>query len=255
MKLICKNCGKPIPARNINIHAHTAVCEYCDSVFSFADELTKGAKTAKLRKVQKPDNIIHNETEDGFDMRIPWWVAIGQWGQSMTPLLVVLALLFTGILINAMQGMTSVGLGVVLALAAMVWFIPVAFMINRIRYVLDAETLKVRHYPLFWLPRTIAREDIEGVRLKPFNSIADGKGNPAHYMLFIQLRDERPDVWIDNCAAPVALYLKQVIEEALQADEEIVDADVSPFSEDDDLTEVDEIIHNNDLDHKARLTR
>lgn len=54
MRLVCIECGEPIPASNININALIAVCPTCDSVFHFES----GDNKHKHRKVKAPERMV-----------------------------------------------------------------------------------------------------------------------------------------------------------------------------------------------------
>ena len=61
MKLICPNCGDPIPAGNINMQHLSAVCPTCDTIFQFQPP-TMTTKN-KRRKVKQPQKISLQETD------------------------------------------------------------------------------------------------------------------------------------------------------------------------------------------------
>ncbi len=175
MKLICKNCGTPIPARNVNIQTMTAACEVCDAVFPFTREelLTD---TGKRRKIAPPEDCVVTENENGvtldFNNRRNW--ASLEWIAFFLCLIGVIPMPLGGIMLF---GTSDSFLGLIGLLLLAVGFLSayalLVFLAGRTRLTLDADALTRSYHPFYWPPTRIPRSEIDSLTLDAVEGFAD----------------------------------------------------------------------------------
>lgn len=145
MKLACPACGTPIAAQNINVQTMVAVCEQCDSVFSFDATDTD----RKRRKVRQPARLHLDDTADRLTMRYrrvfnqdEQGFAIGNgFFTVLLPIILILTLAY-----NA-----SIFVSLFFALWMLVsWYGQVALLLNRTSLTMDVDRLSVTCGPLPW---------------------------------------------------------------------------------------------------------
>lgn len=238
MKLLCKNCGAPVPARNVNVQTMTAVCENCDSVFTFdASEL---AGEGKRRKLKRPEAFDVQEDADGLYIDIAW-------RRNRGPLEYFLLAVFVGLgsvtglaasaaLSELAQGFSRGALvGSIMMIGAALFFtyMVVMFLINHTEIRADSDRVTARHYPLFWPGASVAVEDIDHIETEPIDNIPN-----YHYLRIVEPNSTRHT--IDNYQVAQAQYLKHRLERYLFAAPEPLAPDTARLEQADDIIISDE---------------
>lgn len=98
MQIRCTECGRTIPAADINLDLVLAKCSHCDNVFSFADKF--GLPPSDKPTVEQPKGI-HVENW-GTDLTITY-----RWYDHSTWLLVLFCLFWDGVLVAIYSAMIS----------------------------------------------------------------------------------------------------------------------------------------------------
>lgn len=148
----CRRCGAQILAEDANLQTLVARCRRCNEVFSFAEEVGRGAgDPAPRRRVPTPEGM--RVEDDGYRRRISW-----VWFGPAVLFLVLFCvcwdsfLLFWYTMAFAKNGpwlmfvfpLLHVAVGIGLT------YTVVATLLNRTEVVVTPEQLTVRHGPVPW---------------------------------------------------------------------------------------------------------
>lgn len=215
MKLLCKNCGAPVPARNVNVQTMTAVCENCDSVFTF--EASELIEAGKRRKIERPASFDVQENADGLRIHINWRRNLGPLEKVVGAVFAIMGSLLTLVtlsifsdLLNTWQTGEFVAGSILGIIALGLWYLVLMFLVNHSEIRVENDTLSTRHYPLYWPGLTIAAENIERIETEPIENMAN-----YHYLRVVEPNGTRHT--IDNYQVAHAQYLKHRLEHTLFA--------------------------------------
>lgn len=226
MKLICKNCGTPIEAAQINVQTMTAVCNACNAVFPFdhADLISKSDKRRKRDKrteITQPDGVTVDKSDDDLTLRLRLAKLLSpqQWGAIAGLSVTASVLLFaTGATAfsgrpellggSALSGLIVLGLMYILAMS----------ILNTLLITVDDHALHRRHRPLPGRTRTITRDAIDHITVTPVNRQAP---HGEHYVRVVFNTGRTLNLMAIKRDA--ALYVGQQLEQALFPETDVVD--------------------------------
>jgi len=221
MKLLCKNCGAPVPARSINVQTMTAVCENCDSVFTFDPSELVGA--GKRRKIEKPESFDVQEDANSLHIAFIWRQNIGPLERFLLALFMALGSV-TGFAATAglnelAQGFdTGALIGTTLMLAATLFlaYMVLIILFNHTDIHVDDDRLTVRHHPLYWPGMSVPVDNIDRIETESIENLPN-----YHYLRVIEPNGTQRT--IDNFQVAQAQYLKHRMERFIFSEPEAAD--------------------------------
>jgi len=226
-KLKCPNCGAPIPSKNINIQKMVAVCEECDSVFTFddlSDSLQQSnSAIAKVKPIAPPEQATINRTPDSLELKLKWsikteWtlnlVIMGIW------LAVALFIVFMGVLSGAKGILVVGGLGMLLSVLPAYYFATLFANSTHVR-VQDGQ-LHIESRPLYYPghgKKTIALDEIEHIYAEPSryysimnHDITYTRHEDLFYDVVVELTDGKLKRLVEFINYEHSLYIVQEVE-------------------------------------------
>ena len=240
MQLKCKQCGRDIPAEDVNIERLIAKCSACHAVFGFADDVSKtdavGAPPDRRRrrrsKVPLPPRFSVEDT--GLALRIThtWW----------RPLFIFLAffsiawcgflVLWYGVAIGTdapifalLFPMIHVAVGIGLL------YYTAAGFVNRTYIDVDGREVKITHAPLPWPgSKAIPVHTLDQLYVTEHRS---QNRNGVHYSYNLNAIDKSGQKLklVGALSEPdQALYLEQTIEDRLRIEDRPVPGELRAWS-------------------------
>lgn len=128
MKLTCINCGKSIPAQNINIKEQIAVCPHCDTLFHFESN----------RKRKPTERIIVMDSRDELRLIYQYYSR-----KELTQYLsVVMLLAVVAFVLFVAPGIVLTAIGTILGAAV---FLALDYLLNnRLHIIADKRGIRTR---------------------------------------------------------------------------------------------------------------
>lgn len=212
MKLICPNCGTPIPARQVNVQTMTAACIHCDAVFAF-DRDALLAERGKRRKLITPDGFTVDEADERLHIRVQIRRILGPLEWFSIVFFVLGTLVLTPVSVAAFAswstGLESVALLFLSLLAgsfaAFFAYCLAFFAVSHADIDLDDTWLTVSYSPLPWISHRIPAEQIEDFELEQIE-------NSFNYVHLIAVTEDGRRHRLDNYQRHHAEYLKRSLE-------------------------------------------
>lgn len=151
-QISCRACGREIPAQNVNLSTVLAKCDYCNAVFSFAENVGIASRPVSPRgAIEQPRKITVDEWGSRLTIRRSWFSAalffMAAFCCFWDGFLVVwysIAIANRGPILMLVFPVLHVAVGVGLTYAVLAGFL------NRTTIVVDGGQLTVRHGPLPW---------------------------------------------------------------------------------------------------------
>jgi hypothetical protein len=234
MKLNCPNCGRSIPAEDVNIALAIAKCSGCDQVFNFAKEVGLPAlRPDSKTPVPMPPKFTVEEL--GSELVIRWsWYSHAVW------FLLFFCIFWDGFLIfwysmaffGASQGMGAVAILFLLfpllhvaVGVGLTYFVFCSFINSTVIRISQGE-LTVRHGPLPWFGNhTLATFEIS--QLYCSEKVSNNRrGYHVHYDLNVMRSDNTKLSLLTLEELDQVLYLEQKLESCLKIEDQRVPGEV-----------------------------
>jgi hypothetical protein len=245
MQLSCVNCGEPIPAKHINIQKTLAVCEHCDTVFNFGEDLSPSAAKSKRRKVKQPDHVTVWETDDSIEVKSRWRLKNSPATFSVLMFIWLLASMVIstiGTITEQKPEMLLFGL----LLGAFPLYTYLSFFINYTQLHMDDQLLTVGSKPMPWFDHK--QLDIHQIKTVSYKT---AQTFDSFYDLQAQMEDGRtvnlieciPYEEVAFLAQQINEYLTQLGEEDNTLAHDLDDSTIHPalFDAEMDLTEKEQV--------------
>lgn len=207
-KVTCKNCGKDIPAKNVNIQKAIAKCENCDCVFHFDNQIILSRP-----EIGMPENFEILKLRNSINISYKWLSPIHHF-------LFFFTLFWNGFMafwyynaiteeiwIMAIFGILHLAVGIFL------FYFTLAAFFNSTHINATHNKLEIRHKPLWWKGnQTIDVAEIKQLFCKL--AISYGENGASHtYQLYMIDFNKRHTKLISNMDSPdQVLYLEQELE-------------------------------------------
>lgn len=155
MRLSCIECGKTIPAGNINVQEMIAVCSDCDTVFRF--ELSDDKP--KRRKMKAPERMIVHEDAP---LHLSFSRVFGQEARSGLFGISFATFIFTVIVITTVGGFLAGDIPIfVPLLIGLLWsaglYTVASLFFNTVTILNDGNQIRASHHPL---PHPLQERDV-----------------------------------------------------------------------------------------------
>lgn len=210
-KISCKNCGKDIPAENVNIQKAIAKCQSCDCIFQFDDQIELSRP-----EVGMPDKYEVLKLRSSIDISYSWLspkyyalVFFTLFWNGFMAVWYYLALT-DGEWFMALFGVLHLGVGIFL------FYTTLAGFVNSTHINATRNRLEIRHRPLWWMGnRAVEVSEIDQLfcKLQVNNS---ENGTTYAYHLYMIDKNKKHTKLISNMESPdQVLYLEQEIENFL----------------------------------------
>jgi hypothetical protein len=243
MNLRCVNCGEPIPAKNINIQKTLALCDHCETVFDFSENVTSKPSTQKPknRKIKQPVDILINEDNEQLHLRFKWSLNIVP--PTVSILMGIWLLVSFLPLLAALNGKgEALGFGILLGFFPLYYF--VSLLVNSTRMDLNNATLTAVSKPLPWF-------DGKNVNVDLINTVLykQSKSFESFYDLTAQLHDGREINLIELIPYEHAVFIAHEVNAYLYA----LDGHDEPDFE--HLTDSVDLPHELNMDHSEQAIK
>lgn len=209
-KIHCPNCGAVVSAKNINIQSMMAVCDQCDSVFKFGEDVVS---KVKQRKVKTPEKFNVIEEDGRFEINYLYRQNLGDLEY------VILSFSMLGVLGGSAVALATLSkMFLVAAIAGLIalfaLYVIVAHLIDRAHMVIDDEYLQFYEKPLYGFSnKKFHRDEVVRVISKPLESSPD-----TYHAVYVEMIDGSQLKYIDYTRRDIALYLVKALNDYLQND-------------------------------------
>ena len=232
MKLSCKQCGREIAAKNINMERLIAKCDACNAVFGFADDVPGASAPAKARpkraKVPLPPGFQVEDTGVGFRIIHRWWRPMFIFLAFFTVFWCGFLLFWYAIAASAeapifffLFPLIHVAVGVGLA------YFTLAGFINRTVIDVTGQELAVNHIPLPWFgARSHPVDELKQLYVVERTNSGKHGVRYSYDLCAVSRYGDQLKVLSGLQAVDQALYLEQTIEERLGIEDEAVPGEV-----------------------------
>lgn len=244
MELKCPNCGKVIPAENINIQEMVALCSECQHVFAFTRNAV--ARKAKRRIPPQPKRVHVYVDDDGLELSYRLVLGSGpKFGLAMAAFAAILATIF---LVSAFLRHEPVQLQFVLALTALFFsYITAMALTTTTTITADLQHLEVSSGPLPFPindDKTLSTTDIARVSFE--ESYQSNSPLSPSYNVYAELPDGARISVVTSLPRLHAHYIARVLDDYLQEEkavavtelgEQVIDDTVYPDTLEEDTLE------------------
>jgi len=227
LQLKCPNCAAQVPAANIHLDNMVAKCDYCSTVFSFAETL--GQPAHKKEEVVMPAGFEVLKLNSQLDIEIKW----RKTSSNKTFLLIFTifwnAMLIPFVVIAISQGETFMMLGLSLHLMVGIGFLyyTLAVMLNTTYLNVNSRQLTIEHKPLKVIGRPSRKITATDIRQIYISKYRTGKtnGRPTYaFGVYAVLGGGRHLSLVKGLRhSEQALYVEQEIEAFLEIEDEAVE--------------------------------
>ncbi len=217
MQLSCPQCGRSIPAEDINIHTAIAKCSACSAVFGFGDRVPGGQATGRKPVVELPARI--SIAQDGADL-----VITRRWFSGSFVALLFFCLIWDGFLAFWYYGafatnaplLTKLFPVVHLAVGMGLSYFTVAGFVNRTLLRVGVGQIQVRHVPLPWPGNKILLRDSVEQLFSEERISRSNNGTSCTYRVSAVLRGGARTKLVSGLPSPdQAVFIEQQIESYL----------------------------------------
>ncbi len=219
----CKKCQAELPAENVNIQLAIAKCSYCNTVFSFLDDIVAPRSGRRYHDIGLPKGLSMENTEHELRIRRRWFSAL-------TVILTGFAVFWDTFIIawflialnGGEYGMAAAGSLHALVGLGITYFVLAGYL-NTTLVAVNRENLIIYHAPLPWPgTKTLASSDVTQLYCK---SVRSGSRSRSYsYEVRALLADGRDVKLLSGLTEDVqALFIEQEVERYLK----IKDAPVS----------------------------
>jgi hypothetical protein len=244
MNLRCVNCGEPIPAKNINIQKTLALCDHCETVFDFSENVASKFSTQKPknRKIKQPVDVLINEDNEQLDLRFKWSLKI------VPPTINILMGLWflVGFIFPMLAVVNGNGetLGIGLLLGAFPSYYFISLLLNRTQLGLNDTVLSTASKPLPWF-------DGKNINVDLINTVSykQSKSFESYFDLTAQLHDGREINLIELIPYEHAVFIAHEVNAYLYA----LDGHDEPDFE--HLTDSLDLHHELNMDHSEQAVK
>ena len=231
MILNCKECGKPIPAIDINITSLMAKCVNCNSVFSFEDKsrvrIQNTAFDTKRAMVPMPKGINLNEKNGQLEIEVSWFRLSNIFLTFFTMLWDSFmfgwfySAISNGEFLMVLFGSLHGAVGVYLTYRVLSGYV------NKTLITVSRQSLSVKIGPLPW-PGNISIPSSEMAQLYSKRVITQGKNSTTSYEVHGIRKNGTHLALVKSLErSEEAFYLEQKIEDFLQIEDEPVRGEIS----------------------------
>ena len=229
MKLECPNCGKEVPADNINMQQTLAVCPACDTVFNFSggdvNVMAGQAQPVKPKnkfsqyEVAMPNRFDVQETDKQMTISYSWFSPTALF---LTFFAIIWNGMIFGIFLPAMDGFGSLGFPfaffplIFAGVGLFLIYLNVGQYINRTYIITDARQMRIFSRPLpTFNNQTINHDDIQQLFVQQY--VNHGKnGTTVTYGVVAIIQGGHRQKLISQLEKPEqALYIEQELEKYL----------------------------------------
>lgn len=199
-----------MPAKNINIQTMMAVCEQCDSVFKFGEDVVS---KAKQRKVKTPENFMVTEENGRLEISYLYRQNLGDM-EYVIMFFSALGVLGGGAVALATFAKVFIVAAVAALVALFALYIIVAHLFDRAHVVIDDEYVTFNEKPLYGFSnKKFHRDEVVRVTSKPLESSPD-----TYHAVFVEMMDGTQLKYMDYTRRDIALYLVKAMNDYLQND-------------------------------------
>lgn len=246
MKIDCQECGTRILAEDLDLPSKMAKCRQCNAVFSFAHNVPSAPVAQRERlRAPRPDGLLVHETalapsEPGYrdaPRRGDAVTVTRRWFAAHHVFLAFFCIAWDGFLvfwyanlgntpgpfsiIAAVFPIAHVAVGIGLTYSTLAGFL------NKTTFVLDEQTLTVRHGPLPWKGNhTLARTDIKQLYCEESVSRNNNGVNRSYYLSAVLVDGQQ--VRLGSMPMNHAKYIEDLLEEHLGLADMHVPGEVGP---------------------------
>lgn len=217
MQLDCPQCGRSIPAEDINVQSAIAKCSACSAVFGFADRVPGAQAASRKPTVGLPRRL--SLAQDGADLVITL-----KWFSASFVFLLFFCVFWDGFLVFWYSMAFADGSSLAMKLFPVVHvavgvglsYFTIAGFVNRTLVRVGPGEIQVRHVPLPWPGNKIlSRDSVE--QLFSEEKISRGRsGINRTYQVSAILRDGSKAKLVRGLLSPdQALFIEQQIEGCL----------------------------------------
>lgn len=230
----CKNCGEPIPAKDLNINKTLAKCNDCGSVFTFEDDLFFGGRRGR------PEFVMPEGTEvlkllTSMEIELDWFKSMKRSNIAFEVMFTVLwnTLLF-GMMIAMIVG--GAGISVLFLTIHLVVGLGLAYrllgkFINKTLIKINKDRISLEHGPIKQFTkkeRLIKSSDIQQLYVSEYFTNVKVNDRPQKaYGLYAILSNNKKIRLINDCNKETALYLEQEIERYLNIEDSEISGELT----------------------------
>ncbi len=217
-KLLCHECGEPIPAADVNIALGIAKCTECDVVFNFG----AAAQAAQIRRaeVPMPKGITVDDLGSSFAIMHRWfgiqYIFLAIWCVAWDGFLIFWysMALTTGSWIMTLFPIIHVAVGASLS------YYTLAGFLNRTVISVDASLISIRHAPLpWWGNKDLPTLQVKQLYCKEKEHRGKHGRTYSYTVLAITQDHKRHELLSGLNNSDQALFIEQHIEKRLRLDD------------------------------------